>query len=95
MKNNVLRFFDEQMPYLNSKIDSDIDRNRKGRATITIVDSAGNALKNAEIKAVQKNHEFKFGCNIFMLDEFDTEDKNIKYKESFKNLFNLAIVPFY
>ena len=95
MGNNVLRFFDEQMPYYKTKIENEIDRNRKGTAKIKIINSKGEVLENAEVRAVQKNHEFKFGCNIFMLDEFDDEDKNNQYKEVFKNLFNLAVVPFY
>ena len=43
----------------------------------------------------QTGHEFKFGANLFMLDEFESEEKNRIYREKFPEAFNLATVPFY
>ena len=48
-----------------------------------------------EIKAKQKSHEFRFGANLFMLDELETEEKNEKYKKHFADVFNMATLPFY
>ena len=38
---------------------------------------------------------FLHGANIFMLDEFENEEKNEKYKAAFKDVFNEATLPFY
>lgn len=54
-------------------------------------------MKSGEKISVKlKNHKFRFGCNLFMLDEIpDDKQKNETYKEKLKDLFNLATVPFY
>ena len=43
----------------------------------------------------QKTHDFGYGANIFMLDEFETEEKNAEYRRVFGEYFNMATVPFY
>ena len=55
----------------------------------------GKALAGKPVKITQKNHAFKYGANIFMLDEFETVEKNEIYREKFPELFNLATLPFY
>jgi len=62
---------------------------------VTVVDKEGTPIPNAKIKLIQKSHEFRFGANIFMLDELETEEKNEKYKEYFSDVFNMATLPFY
>ena len=52
-------------------------------------------LENVKVKLEQKTHDFKFGCNLFMLDELETDEKNAKFKEMYPQLFNLATLPFY
>ena len=51
--------------------------------------------ENIIVKAQQVSHEFKFGANIFMLDEFENDEKNSIYREKFAETFNLATLPFY
>ncbi len=72
-----------------------IEQNRKGFAKITIKDKSGNPIIGQIIKVKQKKHEFLHGANIFMLDELETEEKNNRYKELFKDAFNEATLPFY
>lgn len=72
-----------------------IEQNRKGFAKITIKDKSGNPIVGQTIKVKQKKHEFLHGANIFMLDELETEEKNNRYKELFKDAFNEATLPFY
>ena len=55
----------------------------------------GKALANKRVTVHQKSHDFNFGANIFMLDEFPEEKDNIAYRETFKKYFNTATVPFY
>ena len=94
-RKKVLELFENQKEYTDKKISEGIEKHRKGNAEITITDKDGNALKNVAVKAVQKTHAFRFGANIFMLDELETEQKNQKYKEHFADLFNMATLPFY
>lgn len=80
---------------MKNVVQPNIEKYRKGFANLKLIDKAGNPIKNAKIKAVQKKHEFKYGANIFMLDELETEEKNQLYKKYFKETFNMATVPFY
>lgn len=91
----VLKAFRENRAYMEDRVQSGIEANRKGWAKIRVVDQEGNAVKNASLKIRQKTHDFKFGANIFMLDELETAEKNERYKEQFASLFNLATLPFY
>ncbi len=95
MTKDILAFFEEQKEYMEDRINSGIEANRKGFAKIKIVDQDGNAVKNAHVEIRQKTHDFRFGCNLFMLDELETDEKNEEYKKSFCELFNLATLPFY
>lgn len=94
-RDTALKYFDENADFMHSVVEPSIERNRKGRGFITVVDSDGHAIDNAKISVVQKSHEFKYGANIFMLDEMESEEKNQAYKDAFKDLFNIATLPFY
>lgn len=85
----------KEKPELRARIKDGIEQNRKGNFTIRFIDKEGNPLKNTAVKFNQKSHEFKFGAQIFMLDEFEKTEDNIKFREMFKEYFNLATVPFY
>ena len=91
----ALKHFNEQKEFMTSRINSGIELYRKGFKRIEFKDSKGEPIKGVSFKAVQKNHYFNFGCNMFLLDEFDSEDKNKKYRELFPKIFNYAVVPFY
>lgn len=92
---NILELFEEQKEFVNEKINSGIEAYRKGDATVFVVDEGYKPIAGARIKVVQKNHEFRFGANIFMLDELETPEKNDTYKARFAELFNMATLPFY
>ena len=91
----ALKYFNEQKEVMDLRVKSGIELHRKGDATITFVAANGELPKEITLEVRQKSHEFKFGCNIFMLDELETEEKNAIYKEKFPECFNLATVPFY
>ena len=80
---------------LDGRVKNDIEKYRKGFCTLRFTDSKGNPLKNVKVTVNQVSHDFGFGANIFMLDEFDSDDYNRIYREEFKKYFNLATVPFY
>ena len=91
----VLEHFEANKDFFENTIYPNIEKYRKGDIKINIKDLNGNIIPNAKIKIKQKNHEFKFGANLFMLDELETEEKNQSYKELFKRIFNMATLPFY
>ena len=94
-RRKVLEWFENQKGFMDDKVNAGIEQNRKGYAYITVLDSAGNPVPNATVQVNQTSHEFRFGANIFMLEEFETEEKNALYKEYFADTFNMATLPFY
>ena len=94
-RKKVLEQFELQKDFMNTTVQNNIEANRKGYATITLKDSKGNAIPDAKISVNQKTHEFKFGANLFMLEELETKEKNDAYKKHFADLFNMATLPFY
>ena len=94
-RDTALKYFNEQSQASKVRAGSGIELYRKGDAKITVRRADGTPVENAVLKASQTKHEFKFGANIFMLDEFEKEEKNKIYREKFPEIFNLATVPFY
>ncbi len=86
---------DKHSAYIGGKIERGIEENRKGLFNIRLVDAKGNTLPCEGIHIRQTGHEFKFGLPLFVIDQLDTEEKNARYKELFKNTFNYAVVPMY
>ena len=91
----ALRYFAQHKTWMEDRIESGIEANRKGDALITITDKNGCAIKNAGVHLNQTEHEFRFGANLFMLDELETEEKKEAYKKHFAETFNMATLPFY
>ena len=94
-RKRVLEFFEKNQDFLNNTVYKNIEKYRKGDMKITITDKNGERAKAGKIKVKQIGHEFRFGANLFMLDELETEEKNQAYKDSFKSVFNMATLPFY
>ena len=94
-RRKVLEQFEKQKDFMKDRVQSGIESYRKGNAGITVKDRDGNPVSNVKIRVTQKNHEFKFGANLFMLDELETDEKNRIYKQRFADVFNMATLPFY
>lgn len=92
MNKEIYELFDRES---DERIKNGIERHRKGNFTVTVTDKNGAPVKNALLKIKQTGHEFRFGANIFMLDEFDNKEYNEIYKQKFRELFNMATLPFY
>ena len=90
----ALRYFDEQKEENARRTAEDTEKYRKGDCEI-IFESAGALPGEITVEAKQTSHEFKFGANLFMLDEFSSPGDNAIYREKFPELFNLATLPFY
>jgi GH35 family endo-1,4-beta-xylanase len=48
-----------------------------------------------KVKVELVRHEFLFGCNIYMFDQFDAPARNDEYKRRFEELFNYATTGLY
>ena len=87
--------FLENEDLFKTTVKDNIEKHRKGKKTIVLKDKDGNALSGVKVRATLKNHEFKHGAHIFMLDQFETDAENADYRNTFSKYFNLATIPFY
>lgn len=94
-RRKVLELFNEQKDYFEKRYSEGIEKHRKGDATVILKSKDGNLLKNTDVLIKQTSHAFKYGANIFMLDELETEEKNNKYKEIMAEFGNMVTLPFY
>lgn len=94
-RQKVLEQFELQKDFMQETVQANIEKYRKGDAAVTVTDAAGNPVRNAKVRIKQTGHEFRFGANLFMLDEMETPEKNEKYKQIFAETFNMATLPFY
>ena len=95
MEKFCLGKFQANEDLFKTTIKDNIEKYRKGKITVILKDKEGNPLSGVKVRAFLKNHEFKHGAHIFMLDQFEDEEKNKEYRELFPKYFNLATVPFY
>ncbi len=90
-----MRSYNENKEYVDTRIASGIEKNKKGDCKLRCTSPSGNPIVGKKITLTQKTHDFYHGANIFMLDEFDSDELNKRYRETFSRYFNLATVPFY
>lgn len=87
--------YEDHKEEVDARISKGIEENRKGNCKIRITDKDGTPIKNAKVHLNQTEHDFKYGANIFLLDEFEKDEDNKEYRRLFKEYFNLATIPFY
>ena len=87
--------FEANSDLFKTTVKDSIEKNRKGRKNITIKDKNGEPISGARVKVKLVNHEFKHGAHLFMLDQFESQEENLQYRELFPDYFNLGTVPFY
>ena len=80
---------------LMKQADENIEKYRKGDVTIQFKTRDGKVIKNAKVEIHQKTHDFMFGCIIFDLIRNENTYREDLFKEEFKQIFNLAVFPFY
>ncbi len=90
----IRNMLDKGRDYYTERADRDIEKNRKGDLTLTVLEN-GKPIDAAEISYSLKKIDFEFGCNIFMLDQYDSQERQNTYLEQWKRLFNTATVPLY
>jgi len=87
MSNEYFKFWNAEV---QSKIDRDIEKNRKADAVLGL-----NIKPGTKVKVEQVSHDFLFGGNIFLFGDLKSVEKNARYESTFGNLFNAATIPFY
>ena len=87
--------FEANSYLFKTTVKDNIEKNRKGRKNITIKDKNGEPISGARVKVKLVNHEFKHGAHLFMLDQFESQEENLQYRELFSEYFNLGTIPFY
>lgn len=79
--------------YYLERADRDIEKYRKGDFSITVLKNG--KPYNTKVSYKMKKIDFDFGCNIFMLDQYEDQEMQETYLRQWKNLFNTAVVPLY
>ena len=92
-REKVLEHF--RNPEVKNLLSHNIEKYRKTDGILTVTDSTGKPRSGVSLKLTHKKHEFKFGANLFMLDELETPEKNALYKKYFAETFSMATLPFY
>ena len=95
MDEHVLDRLDLDKNGLARMVREDTLQNRTGSVRLSVLDAQGNPVAGAKVRLTLVEHDFRFGCNAFMADGFDTEAKNRSYRDCFRAHFNQAVVPFY
>ncbi|HCB94873.1 MAG TPA: hypothetical protein DEP65_03940 [Ruminococcus sp.] len=88
-REKVLKSYIENKDRLDKRNKEGIEKHRKGNFTLKFDNDT------SIVKVRQTKHKFLFGCTAFMLNSFETLEKEDKFKSLFSNLFNQAVVPFY
>ncbi len=91
----VLDLFHVRAADTDARVKAGIEMNRKGPMLFTFKDKAGKIYENVHLKVTQKAHDFRYGADLFMLDEMPSAELNAAYKARFAEAFNLATCPFY
>ena len=89
------KYIDLERNGLSESVNENIRRNRMSSVRIKAVKEDGTPISNAKVEINQTASDFRFGCNAFMINQFDTDEEQEKYDEAFKKLFNQAVVSFY
>ncbi len=87
--------FEANQDLFQTTVKDNINKYRKGNKTIILKDENETPCSGVKVKVTLKNHAFKHGAHIFMLEQFETEAENQYYRDLFPQYFNLATIPFY
>ncbi len=91
---SALKYFLLHEDYTKERVKSGIEQYRKAPVRVRV--RSKEALpENLTLELHQLTHEFGFGANLFMLDEFESDEKNALYRSKFPEILNLATLPFY
>ncbi|MGN1295889.1 MAG: endo-1,4-beta-xylanase [Bacilli bacterium] len=90
----IKKALEESKEYFTKRYEKEVNENRKGDFTITILKN-NKPVDDAKINYNLEKIDFDFGCNIFMIDQYDDINQQETYYKQWKNLFNTAVVSLY
>ena len=90
----IRELLERSREYYNERASREIESNRKGSFGIKLVKD-GALVENTRVSYRLIKHDYDFGCNIFMLGQYDDKTMEDKYLTNWKKLFNCAVVPLY
>jgi hypothetical protein len=76
------------------RADENIERYRKGDATVRFMTRDGRPVRGAAVEVRHKSHDFLVGCIVFDIVGHGDSPNEELFKERFKKIFNLAVFPF-
>jgi endo-1,4-beta-xylanase len=80
---------------LIKQANENIEKYRKGDIEVRFLLRDGKPVSDAKVTIHQKTSDFMFGCIIFDLIRDENTYREDLFRERFKQLFNLAVFPFY
>ena len=92
---DCLKELDLKKKGLYDVVQQNTKRNRMRSVQFKFISKDGRPATGSKISVKEADGEFKFGCNAFMVNQFESEEQNSAYTEKFKKVFNQAVVPFY
>lgn len=90
----LIESFDKHSEFTAGRLERSIRDNRMGVFSLQFFRD-GERIFPERVRVDQSSHEFKFGCSLFLLDQFPEAEKNKKYREAFKRIFNCGVAPLY
>ena len=78
IRNVWMKYAEEHRDLMEGRVKQDIEKYRKGDCKLRFCDENGKPEAGKRVKITQTTHDFKYGANIFMLDEFPEEECNAR-----------------
>ena len=92
---SLLQYIGRFSAFTDPMIERGSADNRRGLFAVRVRNSEGKPMAGIPVHAELARHEFKFGCALFLLDQFHDDRRNQLYREEFAHLFNYGVLPLY
>lgn len=94
-RQKLIAHFDHLSPHTDRMIDRGIETHRKGLFAVRVLDKEGKPVAGTPVHVKLHRHAFKFGCSLFLLDQFPDAERNQLYRDKFRRIFNYGVMPLY
>ncbi|MGM9625906.1 MAG: endo-1,4-beta-xylanase [Eubacteriales bacterium] len=94
-RRELIAQFDRFSPYTDDMITRGIETHRKDLFAVKVTYPDGKPAAGIRVDIRQQRHAFKFGCALFLLDQFPDDVRNRLYREKFRQIFNYGVLPLY
>ncbi|MCI8388010.1 MAG: hypothetical protein HFE63_06035 [Clostridiales bacterium] len=95
MEKDIYKHIRAGEAYVADRVKADTERSRKGLFELVITKDGKPIDGDVCVEATMTDIDFNFGANIFMLNQYDTDEKNRLYEREFTKIFNSAAIPLY